>query len=166
MEYSNNYSDTSGSLWQFKRDEIENNANNLTFANCSSFEYISKFVNNTDNTGNDAIANAAKAAFKITSAKLYAPIVTLLTADNAKLSKLLSKEFKRLVYWNKYKVIDNRLLEINDANVERPIRELLDTRYQGVKRLLVLAYDNTAGNNLVSVDSFKKHFLPRVQIES
>ena len=38
MEYSNNYSDTSGSLWQFKRDEIENNANNLTFANCSSFE--------------------------------------------------------------------------------------------------------------------------------
>ena len=166
MEYSNNYSDTSGSLWQFKRDEIENNANNLTFPNCSSFEYISKFVNNTDNTGNDAIANAAKAAFKITSAKLYAPIVTLLTADNAKLSKLLSKEFKRLVYWNKYKVIDNRLLEINDANVERPIRELLDARYQEVKRLLVLAYDNTAGNNLVSVDSFKNHFLPRVQIES
>ena len=164
MEYSDNYSDTSGSLWQFKRDEIENNANNLTFANCSSFEYISKFVNNTDNTGNDAIANAAKAAFKITSAKLYAPIVTLLTADNAKLSKLLSKEFKRLVYWNKYKVIDNRLLEINDANVERPIRELLDARYQEVKRLLVLAYDNTAGNNLVSVDFFKKHFLPRVQI--
>ena len=23
IEYSNNYSDTSGSLWQFKRDEIE-----------------------------------------------------------------------------------------------------------------------------------------------
>ena len=25
-EYSNNYSDTSGSLWQYKRDEIINNA--------------------------------------------------------------------------------------------------------------------------------------------
>ena len=23
IEYTNNYSDTSGSLWQFKRDEIE-----------------------------------------------------------------------------------------------------------------------------------------------
>ena len=106
-------------MWQFKRDEIEKNANNLTFANCSSFEYKSKFVNNTDNTGNDAIA---KAAFKITNGKLYAPIVTLLTTENAKLSKLLSKEFKGLVYWNKFKVIDNRLLEINDANVEKPIR--------------------------------------------
>ena len=26
IEYSDNYSDTSGSLWQFKRDEIVNNA--------------------------------------------------------------------------------------------------------------------------------------------
>ena len=43
---------------------------------------------------------------------------------------------------------------------------MLDARYQEVKRLIVLAYDNTAGNNLVSVDSFKKYFLPRVQIES
>ena len=27
IEYSDNYSDTSGSLWDFKRDEIDNNAN-------------------------------------------------------------------------------------------------------------------------------------------
>ena len=33
IEYSNNYSDTSGSLWQFKRDEIEENAE-LTVDNC------------------------------------------------------------------------------------------------------------------------------------
>ena len=26
IEYSENYSDTSGSLWKFKRDEIKNNA--------------------------------------------------------------------------------------------------------------------------------------------
>ena len=26
-EYSDNYSDTSGSLWQFKRDEIDENVN-------------------------------------------------------------------------------------------------------------------------------------------
>ena len=36
------------------------------------------------------------------------------------------------------------------------IREFLDSRYQGVKRLFVLTYDNTAGNNQVSVDSLKR----------
>ena len=36
------------------------------------------------------------------------------------------------------------------------IREFLDSRYQGVKRLFVLTYDNTAGNNQVSVDSPKR----------
>ena len=30
--------------------------------------------------------------------------------------------------------------------------------------MFILAYDNTAGNNQVSVDSYKKYFLPRVKI--
>ena len=41
---------------------------------------------------------------------------------------------------------------------------MLDSRYQEVKRLFVLAYDNLAGNKQVSDDSFKKYFLPRVKI--
>ena len=36
--YSDNYSDTSGSLWQFKRDEIEGN-NDLSVDNSSSFKH-------------------------------------------------------------------------------------------------------------------------------
>ena len=44
--------------------------------------------------------------FKIT-AKLYVPIVTLSAEDKVKLSKILSEGFKRTVYWNEYKVIDN-----------------------------------------------------------
>ena len=104
--------------------------------------------------------------FKKTDGKLYAPIVTLSAEDNAKLSKLLSKGFKRSIYWNKYKVIDNILVQIATANEEKYIRELLDSSYQGVKRLFVLAYNNTAGNNQVSVDSYKKYFLPRVKIEN
>ena len=32
--------------------------------------------------------------------------------------------------------------------------------------MFVLHYDNTAGNSKVSVDSFKKYFLPRVKIEN
>ena len=37
-EYSDNYSDISGSLWQFKRDEIETDVD-LTADNSSSFKY-------------------------------------------------------------------------------------------------------------------------------
>ena len=43
---------------------------------------------------------------------------------------------------------------------------MLDSSYQGVKRLFVLAYNNRGGNNQVSVDSYKKYFLPRVKIEN
>ena len=106
---------------------------------------------------------ATTATFKITDAKLYVPIVTLSVEDNAKLSKLLSEGFKRPIYWNEYKVISNKIVEIAVNNEEKYIRELLDSSYQGVKRLLVLVYDNTAGNDQVSVDSFKKYFLPRVK---
>ena len=38
-EYSNNYSDTSGSLWQFKIDEVPTNNADLTIDNSESFKY-------------------------------------------------------------------------------------------------------------------------------
>ena len=55
---------------------------------------------------------AESATFKITDAKLYVPIVILSAEDNAKLSKLLGQRFKRSIYWNKYKVIDNTVVQI------------------------------------------------------
>ena len=51
IEYSDNYSDTSGSLWQFKRDEIEGNVD-LTVDddnipnNSSSYKYKSSLITN------------------------------------------------------------------------------------------------------------------------
>ena len=83
------------------------------------------------------------ATFKITDAKLYIPIVTLSSEDNVKLSKLLNKGFKRPIYWNEYKVITNKIVEIAAVNEEKYIRELLDSSCQGVKRLFALAYNNT-----------------------
>ena len=106
------------------------------------------------------------AIFTITDAKRYVPIVTLSAEDNAKLSNLLGDGFKRLVYWNKCKVILNKIVEIAANNEEKYIRVLLDSSYQGVKRLFLLAYNNTEGNNQVSIDSFRKYFLPRVKIEN
>ena len=60
----------------------------------------------------------------------------------------------------------NKIVEIAVANREEHIRELLDSSCQGVKRLFVLAYNNTTGNDQVSVDSYKKYFLPRVKIDN
>ena len=199
IEYSVNYSDTSGSLWDFKRDEIVDNADVTNDNNAPSFKYKESIIGNTENNGtkngvkiaaplkylsnfwrslempliNCKIelslnwiencvltnsANANKAIFKITDAKLYVPIVTLSAEDNAKLLKLLSEGFKRTVYWNEYKVTGNKIVEIADNNEEKHIRELLDSGCQGVKRFFVLAYNNKEGNNKVSIDFSKKIF--------
>ena len=53
--------------------------------------------------------------FKLTDAKLNVPVVTLSTEDKARLSKLLSGGFKGSVYWNKYKLLDNKIVEISRA---------------------------------------------------
>ena len=50
IEYSDNYSDTSGSLCNFKRDEIIGNIN-VTNDDSSSFKYKSNLVGDTDADG-------------------------------------------------------------------------------------------------------------------
>ena len=44
------------------------------------------------------LTTANTATFKITDAKFYVPIATLSVEDNAKLTKLLNKGYKRLIY--------------------------------------------------------------------
>ena len=171
IEYSDNYFDTSGSLWQFKRDEIEVDVDLTVDAqhvpnNLSSFKYKSSFITNRNGVKiavplkylsnfwrslemslinckielslkryeNCILSSAGTGVtFAITDTKLYVPIVTLKTEDNAKLSKLLNEGFKRSIYWNKYKII------FKDYNNEY-IRERLDASFQGVSRLFVLTY--------------------------
>ena len=141
----------------------------MPLINCKielSLKWIENCVLTSTAIGADANATGADSAtFKITDAKLYVSIVTLSIEDNSKLSRLLNEGFKRPIYWNEYKVTPNKIVEIAAVNEEKYIRELLDSSYQGVKRLFVLAYDNTAGDNQVSIDSFKKYFFPRVKIE-
>ena len=175
IEYSDNYSDTSGSLWQFKRDEIEGDVDltvddNHIPNNSSSFKYKSSFITNKNGTKvvvplkhlsnfwrslemplikckvelslkwNENCVLSSKddnSIFAITDTKLYVPIVTFSAEYNVKLSKLLGQGFKRSIYWNKYKVIPHKRYNANEY-----IKESLDSSYQGVKRLFVLAYDN------------------------
>ena len=50
IEYSDNYSDKSGSLWQFKRDEGPANNADLSIYNSKSFKYEAVLVGKTANT--------------------------------------------------------------------------------------------------------------------
>ena len=62
IEYRDNYSDTSGSLWQFKRDEITNNADVTNDNNASSFKYKASLIGNT---GDDGTKNGVKIAIPL-----------------------------------------------------------------------------------------------------
>ena len=60
IEYSDNYSDTSGSLWHFKRDEQnmnDGNPANVTTADSSSFKYKSSFFKTLENDDNGVYKN-------------------------------------------------------------------------------------------------------------
>ena len=70
----------------------------------------------------------------------------------------MGEGFKRPIYWNQYKVIPNKTYNANGY-----IRELLDSSYQGVKRLFVLTYNNANGS---TPDSHKRYFSPRIKIKS
>ena len=182
IEYSDNHSDTSGRLWQSKRDkENMHNGNpaNVTTDDSRSFKYKSSFFKPLRAADNGVfkdvkiavplkylskgcvMSNIADTTFKITNTKLYVPIVTLSRKDNVKLVKLLEEGFKRPVYWNEYQAkIESRNLD-NDNLTLCP----LDYSFQDVRRLFVLAFDTTDnGANKVERNSHTKYFLPRVNI--
>ena len=113
---------------------------------------------------------AGAATFKITNTKLYVPIVSLKRKENVSFTKQLSEGFKRSVYWNEYKT----KTKSKDLNNDNPTRFHLDVSFQGVKRLLVVAFDNSTtvgddnnnddGRNKVKNDNHRKYFLPRANI--
>ena len=119
----------------------------------------------------DCVMSAiAEPTLKITITKLCVPIVTLSSKDNVKLVKLLEEGFERPVYWNEYQTkIETRNLDNNSLT-----RFPLDASFQGVRRLFVLAFNNTTvnvpnnpinnTNNRVLRNSHTKYFLPRVNI--
>ena len=136
IEYSDNYSKTSGSLWQYYKDDPNDN-----ITQSESFKSKIKITGKTPAAGNTkdveiivplkylsnfwrtlemplincevnliltwskdcVITNSTGAGkFAITETKLYVPVETLLTQDNAKLLQGLKPGFKRTINWNKY----------------------------------------------------------------
>ena len=80
--------------------------------------------------GGDNVNNR-ETTFKITSTKLYVPVVTLSTKDNVNLTKQLTEGFNRSVYWNEYK----SKIETKEADTNVLKRFPLDASFQGVNRL-------------------------------
>ena len=94
------------------------------------------------------------ATFAITDTKLYVPVVTLSTQDNAKLLQQLKSDFKRVINWNKY-LSNPELLAQNPS-----LNHLVEPRVQGINMLFVLAYENDTQRT-----SAKGYYLPNVEIK-
>ena len=92
--------------------------------------------------------------FKITETKLYVPVVTLSTQDNAKLLQQLKSGFKRTINWNKYES------NIKTFAQNRYLNYLINPSFQGVSRLFVLSFEN---ENDRTSDS--NYYLPKVEIK-
>ena len=97
--------------------------------------------------------------FQVTKSEFHVPVVTLNTDDNLKLTKLLGKGFKRLIFWNEYKSkAETHILDNNNPKII-----LLDNSFQGVNRLFFLAYVN-GGVNQINMDSHRRYDLSRVYL--
>ena len=73
--------------------------------------------------------------FKITDTKLFVPVITLSTQDNAKLLQKIESGFKRTINWNKYQSkknqAQNRYLDFS-----------IDPSFQEANKFFVSSFDN------------------------
>ena len=116
---------------------------------CSKHSVLS--VAGTDNAnGNN---NENNIIFTIKNTILYVPVITLSARDNQKLSKLLSKEFERSVYWYEYET------KSENKNATNEYRYFLKSNFVGVNRLFVLVYKNEANN--AKRFNAQKYYLPK-----
>ena len=172
IEHSDNYVKTIGSLWQYFRDQPNDN-----LANSESFKSKIKITGKTPNDNNVkdveimvplkylsnfwrtlemplincevnliltwsstfVITNSTGVGtFSITDTKLYVPVLTLSTQENAKLLQQLKSCSKRVINWNKY-------LSKSDLLRRNPnLNYLVEPSFQRVNRLFVLAFENDA----------------------
>ena len=90
----------------------------------------------------------------ITDTKLYVPVVTLSTEDNAKLLQQFKSSCKSTINWNKYQ---------SKVSIERwnqSLDYLIDQSFQGLRKLFLLLFiDNTLRT------SNKGYFLPAAEIK-
>ena len=95
------------------------------------------------------------AIFLITDTKIYVPVLTISTQDNAKLLEQLRSGFKRTINWNKYQP------KISTERQNQYLDFLIDPSFQGVNRVFVLSFEDEEQKT-----SYKRYYLPIVRIKS
>ena len=188
IEYSDNYSKTSESLWQYYKDEPNDNMtqsesfkskikitgktpaaeNTKDVKIIVPLKYLSNFwrtlkmplVNCEVNliltwSRGCVITNSTGVGkFAITKPKLYVPVVTLSTEDNAILLQQLKPGFKRTINWNKYES-EPKIFARN-----RYLNHLINPSFQRINRLFVLSFENENDRT-----SHSTYYLPKVEIK-
>ena len=92
--------------------------------------------------------------FKVTEAKIYVPVVSLSTRDNAKFLQQLKSGLKRTTNWDKYKS------DIKAFAQNIYLDHLISPSFQGVNKIFVLSFENKNGRT-----SHSTYYLPKVEIK-
>ena len=88
--------------------------------------------------------DVGNAVFIINDTKLYVPVVTLSKEENKDFIDQQNKGFQRSIYWNEYKTKEQNEDAAN--NVFKYIN--LNSSFQGVNRLFIMAYSGADNNQL------------------
>ena len=106
-------------------------------------------------SANYVICKADRATtFAINGTKLNVSVITLSTQHNTKLLEQLKSGFKRTINWTKYQLrasthVQNQCLKCS-----------IDPIFQGVNRLFVLSFEDSA----VRI-GYREYFFPKVEIK-
>ena len=76
--------------------------------------------------------------FAITDTKIYVPVVTVLTQNNAKLLQQLRSGFKFAINWNKYQS------KVTIQRQNQYLDYLIDSSFKGGDRLFLLSFEDNA----------------------
>ena len=137
LEYSKNYRKTTGSLWNYYRDEPSNPLS----SDSESFKYKTSVTGYTYNIG-DGEDNYD---------------VTLSKENDTKVLEQLKTGFKKTIKWNKYRSQMTAQPRNNNLNY------LIDPTFTNVNRLFVLPFARTILGD--KRDSFSHYYLPNVEIK-
>ena len=157
LEYSKNYEKTSGSLFNYYRDEPKehtigdgDNAVNISIKNSKSFDYKTKIVRNL------AAGELEKDDVEIAIILKYLgnfwrsldrPLINCEMTLTLNLNLLTIK-------WNKY------MSQISNQNKNNNLNYLIDPTFSNVNRLFVLSFENEDDRT-----SYYKYYMPSVEIK-
>ena len=120
-EYSDNYFDISGSLWQFKRDEVHDNNTDLTINNSQPFKYKAALVAKAA----DAVNNTSSS---VKNTKIVVPLKYLSNFCKSLEMPLINCKIHLKLNWIEDCILssagDSAKFQITDATLHVPIGPL------------------------------------------